>query len=91
MFSTGGNAVTKKRNRLPPIKVEELIVISENINIVKDVVLEEADLIGLQMDSLIILEASTTEVLEADYDADSESDYEEEVWSDSDDDFDDDH
>ena len=79
MFSTGGNVVTKKRNRLAPSKVEELIVISENINLVKDVVLEEADLIGLQMDSLIILEASTREVLEADSDADSESDYEEEV------------
>ena len=91
VFSTGGNVVTKKRNRLAPNKVEDLIVISENINLVKDVVLEEADLIGLQMDSLIILEATTTEVLEADSDADSESDYEEEVWSDSDGDFDDDY
>ena len=30
VFSTGGNFVTKKRNRLAPKKAEELIVIKEN-------------------------------------------------------------
>ena len=30
VFSTGGNFVTKKRSRLSPKKVEELIVIKEN-------------------------------------------------------------
>ena len=30
VFSTGGNFVTKKRTRLSPTKVEELIIIKEN-------------------------------------------------------------
>ena len=30
VFSTGGNFVTKKRNRIAPKKVEELIIIKEN-------------------------------------------------------------
>ena len=87
MFSTGGNVVTKKRNRLAPNKVEELIVISENIKLVKDVELDEADLIELEMDKLVVVEAIAPEVLGEDSDCDSESDCEEDIWSDSDEDL----
>ena len=45
----------------------------------------------VQKDSIVVLEAITTEVLEEDSDADSESDYIEEVWNDSDKDLDNDH
>ena len=36
VFSTGGNIVTAKRNRLAPKKVENLIVIKENMEKVDD-------------------------------------------------------
>ena len=35
VFSTGGNFVTKKRSRLAPKKVEELIVIKENKSLIE--------------------------------------------------------
>ena len=43
MFSTGGNIVTKKRNRLSPKKVEDLIIIAENAKEVEDIELDKDD------------------------------------------------
>ena len=43
MFSTGGNIVTKKRNRLSPKNVEDLIIIAENAKEVEDIELDKDD------------------------------------------------
>ena len=35
-FSTGGNVVTAKRNRLDPDMVEQLVVCHENVSLIKE-------------------------------------------------------
>ena len=78
VFSTGGNIVTKKRNRLSPKKVEDLIIIAENAKEVEDIELDEDD--DLMFDTfknLIEVEEKEKEVEEEeDEDPDSESDVE---------------
>ena len=44
VFSTGGNVVTNKRGRLDPKKVEELVIICENLPLLKELSKDKPDI-----------------------------------------------
>jgi adenylate kinase len=84
VFSTGGNVVTKKRNRLAPKKVEELIIIAENGKHVEDEEDIEGEVFDIE-DIVDLVEITTTPEVEDSEDSDTEPESDVEDFSEEDD------
>ena len=84
VFSTGGNVVTKKRNRLAPKKVEKLIITAENGKHVEDEEDIEGEVFEIE-DIVDLVEITTTPEVGDSEDSDTEPESDVEDFSEEDD------